>query len=190
MPGFNKQAVANNARNGNSVAAMIGDQVIFFAQTVGHQFPFGTEQLYGVGSALPQEVQQLRVSPQISIDSLALTAQGTNSLQGGTNLNYILAGYQFDFHVYDGLTETVIYTYVGCKCQNFSESVPANAPVRDTYSFLAQDVMDNFGNSILNTGENAIGIATASVGVSANLGGLGINVGLNASVNANAGLSI
>jgi len=174
MPGFTPQVVKNNVRNGNQVAAMLGDQVIFFAQTTGHQFPFGTEQLYGIGSALPQEVQQLRVSPQINLDTFALTVQGVNLLQGGQNLNYILAGNVFDFHVYDGLTQTVVFTYVDCKCQNFAESIPANAPVRDTYSFLAMDVLNNVGVSVLNTGENAISVASAIASAGAAAGTIGL----------------
>ena len=174
MPGFNGAAVANNVRNGNSVAAMVGDQIMYFAQTTGHQYPFGAEQLYGIGSALPQEVQQLRVSPQISLDSFALTVAGTNALQGGVSLPYVLAGQVYDFHVYDGLTQTVLFTYVGCKCQNFAESGPANAPWRDTYSFLAMDVLDSQGNSVLNTGENAISVATAAAGAVLAAGQLGL----------------
>ena len=175
MPGFNAAPVANNVQNGNQVAVQLGDQVVFFAQTVGHSYPFGTEQLYGVGSALPQEVQQLRVAPQVTLDSFALTAAGTAALQGGVNLNYILAGNQFDIHFLDGLTTTVKYTYTGCKCQNFAESIPANAPSRDSYSFLAMDVLDASGNSVLNTGENALQVASAAALSLANAGGLGIS---------------
>ena len=151
---------------------MLGDQIMYFAQTVGHQIPFGAEQLYGIGSALPQEVQQLRVSPQISLDSFALTEAGLTALQGGVNLNYILAGQVYDFHVYDGLTNAVKYTYVGCKCQNFAESIPTNAPSRDTYSFLALDVLDSNGVSILNTGENALTAAVSAAGTLGNALGL------------------
>lgn len=176
MPGFQNVPVANNVQNANGVAAMIGDQIMYFAQTVGHQFPFGAEQLYGIGSALPQEIPQLRVAPQITLDTFALTQQGINSLQGGVNLSYILAGQIYDFHVYDGLSNTVKYTYVGCKCQNFAESVPTNAPLRDTYSFLAMDVLDAAGNSILNTGENALNIATAAASALSQVPG---NLGLS-----------
>ena len=174
MPGFQPQSVANNVANGNQVAVLLGDQIMYFAQTVGHQYPFGTEQLYGIGSALPQEIQQLRVSPQISLDSFALTTQGEATLQSGVSLSYILAGNSFDFHVYDGLTNAVMLTYVGCKCQNFAQSIPTNAPVRDTYSFLAMDVLGPDGASILNTGENAISVATAAASAGLAAGTLGL----------------
>lgn len=174
MPGFSPQAVANNVQNGNQVAVMLGDQIVYFAQTVGHQYPFGTEQLYGIGSALPQEVQQLRVSPQISLDTFTLTAAGKTALQGGVDLSSILAGNVFDFHVYDGLTNKVVYTYVGCKCQNFAQSLPTNAPSRNTYSFLAMDVLDASGNSVLNTGENALSVATAAASTGIVAGQIGL----------------
>ena len=174
MPGFSPQPVTNNIRNGNSVAAMVGDQIVWFAQTVGHQYPFGAEQLYGIGSALPQEVQQLRVAPQITLTAFDLTSVGTTGLQGGTNLMYILAGNAFDLHVYDGLTDSVVFTYVAAKCQSPSQNIPANAPVTDTYAFLAMDVLDADGNSILNTGENAINIATAAASAGVAAGALGL----------------
>jgi hypothetical protein len=174
MPGFNPQQVANNVANGNQVEIWLGDQIVFFAQTSGHQFPFGAEQLYGIGSALPQEVQQLRVSPQISLDSFALTTQGVNALQGGNDIRYLLAGNQFDIHIYDGLTNTVKFTYVGAKCQNFAESIPTNAPIRDTYSFMAMNVLNSAGESIVNTGENALSIATAVASAGTAAGTLGL----------------
>lgn len=174
MPGFNPQPVASNVQNGNQVAVMLGDQIVYFAQTVGHQFPFGAEQLYGIGSALPQEIPQLRIAPQVTLDSFALTEQGETSLQSGVSLSYILAGNTFDFHVYDGLTQTVKFTYVGCKCQNFTGSIPTNAPTRNSYSFLAMDVLDENGDSILNTGENALAIASAAASVAVTAGQTGL----------------
>lgn len=142
---------------------MMGDQVIAFAQTTGHQIAMGGEQLYGIGTALPQEIQQLRMSPAFTLDAFALTKAGQQLLQAGATLSYLLAGQQYDMHVIDGLTNTVVFTYVGAKCQNFAENIPANAPVRDTYSFLALDVLDPNGNSILNDGNNAIDVSSSGL---------------------------
>ena len=137
---------------------MVGDIVVAFAQTSGSQVSFGTEQLYGVGTARPQEVQQLRVSPSFSLDAFSLTSHGLTVLGGGQRLEYILAGKSFEMHVLDGLTNTVLYTFVGAKAQNVSMNVPANAPLRTTYAFLALDVIDNKGNSIIDAGDNAIAV--------------------------------
>lgn len=163
MPGFNPQQTALNVRNGNTVAIILGDQIIAFAQTTGHQISMGAEQLYGIGSQKPQEIQQLRMSPAFSLDAFALTSDGVRLLQGGQNLSYILAGNQFAMHVLDGVKNLVIYTYVGAKCQNFAENIPANAPVRDTYSFLALDVIDPDGNSIMDDHNNAIQINSSGI---------------------------
>lgn len=175
MPGFNPQQVANNVQNGNNVAIMLGDTVVIFAQTVGHQLAMGTEQLYGIGTASPQEVQQLRMSPSFSLDSFSLTQAGITLLSGGTRIEYILAGNSFDMHVveFDGVKNATIFTYVGAKAQNLSQSIPANAPLRSTFSFLALDVLDANGNSIMSLPDNAISVASnvASLGLSAsNLG--------------------
>lgn len=158
MPGYSPAVIAQNVMNGNNVAVMIGDLVIAFAQTVGSQISFGTEQLYGIGTARPQEVQQLRVSPSFSLDSFSLTAHGLTVLGGGQRLEYILAGNSFEMHVIDGVTNTVLYTYVGAKAQNMSANIPSNAPLRSTFAFLALDVIDNNGDSIIDAGDNAIAV--------------------------------
>lgn len=174
MPGYSPAQVANSVLNGNAVAIYLGDQVIMFAQTVGHQLPMGAEQLYGIGTSKPQEIQQLRMSPQFSLDNFAFTQAGLKLLANGTTLSYILAGNQFTMKVIDN-QNFLRFVYVGAKCQNFSESIPANAPIRDTYTFLAMDVLNPQGQSIMDTGENAIealvvGALTAASAVGNNLG--------------------
>lgn len=162
MPGYTPQVIANSVMTGNNVAVMVGDQVIAFAQTSGSQISFGTEQLYGIGTAMPQEVQQLRVSPSFSLDAFSLTAHGLTILGGNQRLENILAGQSFDMHVIDGTTNTVLYTYIGAKAQNMSVNVPSNAPLRTTFAFLALDVIDTNGDSIANAGDNAIAVAAAT----------------------------
>jgi hypothetical protein len=172
VPGFNGTTQSLSVQNGNTVAIMLGTQTVAFAQTTGHQTAMGGEQLYGIGSAKPQEIQQLRMSPAFTLDQFSLTEAGVTLLQAGQNLNYLLAGKQYDMYVLDGLTNTTLFSYVGCKCQNFAQNIPANAPVRSTYSFLALDVLDPNGDSILDDGNNAIAVnaaGTSTVGAS-NLG--------------------
>lgn len=176
MPSFDAKQVSLNVQNGNNVAIMLGDIVVMFAQTVGHQLAMGTEQLYGIGSASPQEVQQLRMSPSFSLDSFSLTQAGVTLLSGGQRIEYILAGNSFDMHVVDGVTNSTIFTYVGAKAQNLSQSIPANAPLRSTFSFLALDVLDNNGDSIMALPDNAISVASNA----ASAGLAGSNLGLSA----------
>lgn len=170
MPAFNQQQLSYKARNSNSVTILIGDQPIGFAQTASHTFDFGAEQLYGIGSAMPQEVQQLRVSPTITLDNFALTQQGLTSLGYPANLAVILSNNSFNFFVVDGQSGQALFTYVGCVASNFNENIPANRPITDAITFLAMDVLGSNGQSILNQG-NAYQPATqVPVGVGGNIG--------------------
>src|ERR1019366_7045458 len=120
MPGYSPIQVANSARNANTVAIAIGDNPVAFGQTTNHSFALGAEQLYGIGSAKPQEVQQLKMAPQITVDAFALTDQGVSLLASGQMLAYLLAGNAFDIYVLDGLSsDTTLFAYVGCKAGNF-----------------------------------------------------------------------
>lgn len=175
MPGFSATTQSLQVQNGNTVEIILGEVVIGFAQTAGHQVAMGAEQLYGIGSAKPQEIQQLRMSPAFTLDSFALTVAGVALWQGGQNLSYLLAGKQYEMVVYDGTTGTAKYTYVGAKCSNFGENVPANAPVRDSYSFLALDVLDPNGNSIMDDGNNALQIGAAGVSGAGTSNALGLS---------------
>lgn len=173
MPGFNQQQLNNQARNANTVTIMVGDQIIAFAQTTSHTFGYGAEQLYGIGSMKPQEVQQLRAAPSITLDYFALTAIGEQLLQGNQNFAYILSNNQFNIHVIDGTTNNVMFTYVGCVASNYSENIATNAIITDAITFLALDVLDDNGNSLLQ-GNSVFSIASsaaaAAAGVASSLG--------------------
>jgi hypothetical protein len=162
MPGYQPQQIANNVMTGNNAVIMVGDEVVMFAQTSGSQVSYGTEQLYGVGTAKPQEVQQLRVSPSFSLDALTLTQHGMNLYGAGTRLEYILAGKSFNIHIVDGVSKTTLYTHVNAKAQNVNTAVPANAPLRSTYAFLSLDVIDKNGNSLIDAGDNAIAVTATT----------------------------
>lgn len=175
MPGYNPAQIANNVLNGNNVAVLLGDLEVAFAQTSGHQISMGAEQLYGIGTAKPQEVQQLRMSPAFSLDTFTLTSAGIKTLGNGQRLEYILAGNSFDMAVLDSTTGTVMFQYVGCKAQNVSQNIPANAPIRSSFSFLALDVLDADGNSIMDSGDNAISIVSQAASLIASGSGLGVS---------------
>lgn len=160
MPGFNQQQLNYSAQNANSVMVLIGTLSVAFAQTVSHSFDFGTEGFYGVGSAMPQEIQQLRVSPQITIDSFALTAAGEDALSDGTTLAALIANNSFNFFIVDNDGNT-LFTYVGGVASNFNQNIPANQPITDAITFLCMDVLGVSGLSLLNTGGNAYSVASS-----------------------------
>lgn len=98
---------------------------------------------------MPQEIQQLRVSPQITIDQFALTQNGLSVLGYPANLSTILANNEFNFYIKDGITNTNLFTYVGGVCGNFHESIPSNQMVTDAMTFQCADVLGPDGTSIV-----------------------------------------
>jgi len=156
---------------------MMGDVLVSFAQTVGHTLPFGTEGLYGIGSNLPQELQQLRVAPAFTLDSFELTEHGLALLAGGQRLEYLLAGNSFEMHVLEFVNGAyrTLFSYVGCKAQNLAQNIPTNAPIRTTYSFLAMDVLDGAGNSLMAFSNNALNVASATASAALAATNLGIS---------------
>ena len=150
MPGFSPTQLQFSARNANSVVLLIGPTAVAFAQTMGHDFGFMTDQLYGVGSAKPQEIQQLKLGPTVTLTEFALTEAGEILINGGTTLVSLLANNSFDISVVDGQSGSPLFTYVGCVASSFNESVTANTPISDTVTFMAMDVLDNNGVSLLN----------------------------------------
>src|SRR5271156_3155628 len=134
MPGFNQATLNYRAQSANKVTVLIGDQPLGFAQNVGSSFGFGTQQLYGIGATLPQEVQQLRTSPHISINMFALTQNGLNLLGYPTNLALILAQTEFNFFIKDGISNQMKFMFVGGVCSDFGESIPTNQLITDTFT--------------------------------------------------------
>lgn len=153
MPGFSQAAVNYRAQSANKVTVLIGDQPLGFAQNVGLGFGFGTQQLYGVGAALPQEVQQLRSAPHISINMFALSQNGLTLLGYPTNLATILAQNEFNFYIKDGVSNQMKFIFVGGVCSDFGENIPTNQLITDTYTFMCADVLGPNGQSILSTAD-------------------------------------
>lgn len=155
MPGYSSQQLANKVQNANACTIAIGDQIVAYAQTVTHSFGFGTEGLYGVGTAKPQEIQQMKNAPQISIENFALSKLGLQITAGGAVLSQLLGNSQFNISIIDGINNETLLIYFGGVSQDFNETIAANRPVTDTYTFLCLDVLDPIGNSLL-SGQNAI----------------------------------
>ena len=172
MPSFNQQQLNYKVANSNAVLVMMGDIPVAFAQTSSQGIDFGTESLYGIGSAKPQEIQQLKFSPTISIDSFVLTNQGVVALSYPTTLVSILANNSFSINLMssDGLP---LLVFVGCVAVNYNQNVPTNSIISETLTFNAMDVLDNTGQSILNSNSIQTALATlAAAGIGLNTLGL------------------
>lgn len=148
MAGYSPTALANKVRNGNSVSILVGDQIVGFAQNLTVATGTGAESLYGVGSAKPQENQQLRFSINVSLDSLELTEEGMNYFGITTSWAEVIMGNKLTFHEVDYAGNT-LRTVVGCVAENFTVTTPVNQPITQTTSFIGMDVLNSSGKSIL-----------------------------------------
>jgi hypothetical protein len=150
MPGFNQQQLLYKVQNANAVSIMIGNQIIGFAQTVATGIDMGGEGLYGIGSAKPQEIQQLKFTNTITLDSYKLTAEGLAFFGETADIVTILAFNSFNFFLLDN-DGTAFLSYVGAVAGNTNQNIATNQLVTQGISFLALDVLDSDGNSVLNS---------------------------------------
>lgn len=160
MPGFNQQQLAYKVLNANQVSVLVGDQLVGFAQTSSPSQDFGTDAYYGVGSSKPQEIQQQRFSQTIALDQFKLTAEGLAFFGESTPLSVILAGNQFNIFLVDN-TGVAFLSYVGCTASGVSTNISANQAVSESITFMALDVLDQNGNSLLNN-QDALAVNFAS----------------------------
>ena len=162
MPAFNQQTLNYAVRNGNAVVVMIGDMELGFGQTTTLSDSMGSEQLYGIGSAKPQEIQQLKFSPSLTLDYLQLSESGLAFLGYPSTLAGVLSNNEFNISINDadGLP---IYQYVGCVASDYNSNISANQPITDSISFLAMDILDPLGVSILNS-NSALNVVTSLAG--------------------------
>lgn len=172
MPSFNPTQLNYKVQSGNTVVIMIGDAIVAFAQTSEQAVDFGTEGLYGIGTAKPQEIQQLKFTPRLSLTAFVLTSQGITILSYPSSLLQVLANNSFDIHVMDadGLP---LLTFTACVAENYNQNVPVNQIITETLSFLAMDVLDPEGQSILN-GNFALQSVTAAGLTGATLNTIGL----------------
>lgn len=171
MPSYNQRQLNYIAQNANGCKILIGSVVVAYAQTTTTTFDMGAQALYGIGSPNPQEIQQLRNSPSISVEFMELTAQGLNLLGTGSRLIYTLGNTQVDISVVDG-TGAPILTFVGCVANTDSITVTTNQVLLETVSFLAMDILDSAGDSILNS--NAVYSVPSLIAGSTSAGVLGV----------------
>jgi hypothetical protein len=172
MASYNQKQLQYKVLNGNACSLLVGDQVIGFAQTTTQTIDYGTEAIFGVGSAKVGEIQQQKLQPSITLDRMALTAEGVAYFGESTPWASILANTQLDIHVMDN-TGNPIFTFVNCTASSFSQSVPANQAVSQATSFLAMDVLDPSGTSILNSNSAVdFNLVASSAGGIVNLAGI------------------
>ena len=164
MGSFNQKALNPQFLTGNAVVILIGSQEIGFGQSSTYNIGFGAEQFYQIGTAKPGEIQQLRYSPSVTIDSFLLTKAGLSAFgyPGSTPLRDILANNKFNIHLTD-YQNNVVFIFVGCTAGSINTNAPANAQITEAIDFVALDVLDESGSSIL-TGNFALNYSNTQTG--------------------------
>ena len=150
MPGYNQQQLLYKVQNANAVSIMLGDQLIGFAQSVATAIDMGGDGLYGIGSAKPQEIQQLKFTNTITLDRFRLTAEGIAYFGETADLVTVLAYNAFNFFLLD-TDGSAFLSYVGAVAGSTNMNIATNQPLTEGTSFLALDVLDSDGNSVLNS---------------------------------------
>jgi hypothetical protein len=165
MPGYSQQQLLYKVRNANACSIMVGDQLIGFGQTASTSIDMGGEGLYGIGSAKPQEIQQLKFTNTFTLDRLMLTAEGSAFFGETAQWVTILAYNALNFFLLD-TDGTAFLSYVGAVATSTNLNISANQPLTEGTSFLALDVLDSDGNSVLNSNSadvfNALASATSA----------------------------
>ncbi len=169
--GFLPTQLNYTVRNGNDVVVMLGDQQLAYGQTMDSSISFGTEMLYGLGSPMPQEIQQLRFRPSITVSFFTLSTLGQQLAANSQDILNILANNQFDIHVFAQKSNTIIKTYVQCVADTESEHFPVNGIITGNIAFSAMDVWGPNGQSILaQPGQFAIAPLVANTAANVGLG--------------------
>ena len=169
MSSFNQQQLNYKVQNANAVECLLGDVTIAFAQTTTLSASLGAEQLYGIGSALPQEVQELKLSPSLTIDYFELTPEGYAFLGYPSTLAEVLANNEFNFSVF-GANGVPVLTYVGAVAGDYNSNISANQPVTSSISFLCMDILNPLGQSILNS--NSVIQVASTIASALNVAGI------------------
>lgn len=150
MPAYNQQQLLYKVQNANACSILLGDVIIGFGQTMAPNMDFGAEGLYGIGSAKPQEIQQLKFTNTITLDKYRLTKEGRAYFGVTVPLWALLANNYFDFFLLDENSEAFM-AYVGAVAQTNNTNIAANTPLTEGMSFIALDVLDGNGVSVLNS---------------------------------------
>lgn len=122
MASISNQAV----HTGNTIYLMINNKIIGRAQSASGERSFGTENVYQIGSIMPQEAVYLKYTGNLSLERFRMRKEDLATL-GITALGEdILLKDIIDIVMMDNMTKNVIVAYRGASCVSYSESWSAN----------------------------------------------------------------
>ena len=148
MYSFNPTPIAQQVMTANNVVILLGIQEIGFGQGVFFDTDFNALPLHGVGSQKPQEIQSQVFRPYVDILMLNLSNLGLTLLNYPSTLGDLLGLNQFNI-VMMGYNSLPMYTFVECTATRYNVGVPVNRPIVEQIRFMAMDVLDVMGVSIL-----------------------------------------
>jgi hypothetical protein len=154
---FNPTKITQQVMTSNNVIIMLGIQEIAFGQGAAFNSNYNAQVQYGVGSQKPQEIQSQTFLPSVGISTLLLSNVGATLLNYPSTLGDLLGLNQFNI-VMMGYNDLPMYTYVECTATEYDVSAPVNKPITEVIKFIAMDVVDISGISVL-TGNPYISLA-------------------------------
>jgi hypothetical protein len=171
------------ARNGNQCIIFVGATPIAFAEAFDFTIDYGAQQVYGIGSEKPQDLQQLKFAPRFSLRSIELTTQGQLLVGSGqANLRNYLGNNYFNVGVFTADDSIIDLTFLMAMATSVRTTIPANGLVTDTFDCLAMDVINELGQSLAGNPllTNALGTPSVAVGVGEAAAGIATAAGLAA----------
>lgn len=148
MSNFNPIPIAQQVMTANNVVILLGIQEIGFGQGVFFDTDFNALPLHGIGSQKPQEIQSQVFRPYVDILMLNLSNIGLTLLNYPSTLGDLLGLNQFNI-VMMGYNNLPMYTFVECTATRYNVGVSVSRPITEQIRFMAMDVLDVMGVSIL-----------------------------------------
>ena len=141
--------------NAGIIIIKIDSQQIGRAQSLEAQHNFGTEELYEVGSIMPNHIIHNQFKGTLSLSRLMIRKKDLVSLGIADTAEKVLSHTPMDIEVLDKTTNKAIRVYNGCVLSNYSMTVNVNTIVMEnaTFSYVdcttSDDAFHN-GTSVFN----------------------------------------
>lgn len=185
--GYTPIPAVYRARNGNQCVIFVGTTPIAFAEAFDFTIDYGAQQVYGIGSEKPQDLQQLKFAPRFSLRSIELTAEGVGLVGSGqNNLRNYLGNNYFNVGVFTADDAIIDLAFLMAMATSVRTTIPANGLVTDTFDCLAMDAINVLGLSL--AGDPLLTNALGTPAIAAGVGEAGAITGAAAGLSLTPGL--
>ena len=147
---YKASPLSYSVQNSNSVSVLVGSVPVAFGQSVEWGISFGTVQIKGIGTVKPQEILQDNLTATVTIRSLVMVPSLLYPNAAPSAYASILgSGTQTINIALTGNSPADLLYFTDCTCDQFLVSLRTNKPLTQQFTFLAMDVLDQFGISVL-----------------------------------------